>query len=204
MADDDLERVRELQGRLEKLRRENEASPPRPAPEPQAASPVQPAGRRRGRLRSIAGLLALVLGIIVVLQIAATVATYNGNDFNDARRVGQAKVESCDRRGPVGAVLGYWYECVLSITWNDGNVERGTVGGPRLVHADDVGKSIQIGDNGTSRNGREYSRPTLPPRPALGVLGVVLGLIAGIPALILLWSLWMLVRDSIARIFRRR
>ena len=157
-----------------------------------------------GKLRGALNLVGLVLAVVVVFQLAFTCTALNGHDFDDARRVGQATVESCDRRGPIGLRLGYWDDCVVTVKWNDGVSQHGKLGKPHLFHAGEVGRTVEIGDNGTGRNGRTYSRPTFEPQPVLAAIGIVLFVIAAVPGLILLWLFWHLVRDLVGRAFRRR
>lgn len=201
---DDPDRMRRLRDRLEALEREEAAEPVASAsPAPQHESPVRP-GRTPGRLRGVLQLAGLLLAIVVTIQLGFTLTSLSGHDIKDAERIGQATVESCERRGPVGLIYGYWDDCVVSITWNDGVPEYGRLEEPHLFRAADVGKAVEIGDNGTSRNGPTYSRETFPPRPLLATLGVVLFVIGAIAGLIVLWVLWSLVRGTAGRTARSR
>lgn len=107
-------------------------------------------------------------------------------------------MESCERRGPIGLIYGYWDDCTVSIKWNDGVPQYGRLGEPHLFNASEVGITVEIGDNGTSKNGPTYSRPTFPPRPALAAIGTILFIIGAIPGLMILWTLWHLLRNTLA------
>ena len=198
---DDSERMRELRERMEKLKRE---TAPAPKQEVAAAtvSPVQPGSS--GRLRAFLKLAGLVLSLVVIFQVAFTLMSYNGKDFDDARRVGQAEIESCERRGPIGMIYGYWDECLVSVEWDDGVSQRSYFDKPHLFHADEVGTTVQIGDNGYGRSGPTYSRPDFEPRPLLATLGVILFIVAAIPGLFTVIVLWSLVQGSLQQVLRRR
>lgn len=200
---DDPDRMRRLRDRFDALEQEQAAEPAVPSPSPRDVSPVQP-GRSRGRLRGVLRLAGLLLAIVVTLQLGFTLTSLSGHDIEDARRVGQATVESCERRGPIGLVYGYWDACVVSIRWNDGVPEYGRLEEPHLFRAADVGTTVEIGDNGTSRNGPTYSRETFPPRPVLATLGVILFVVGAIAGLIVLWVLWHLIRGALGRAARSR
>ena len=198
---DDSERMRELRERMEKLKHETA-----PAPKQEAAaatvSPVQQGSS--GRLRAFLKLAGLVLSLVVIFQVAFTLMSLNGKDFDDARRVGQAEVESCERRGPIGVIYGYWDECLVSVEWDDGVSQRSYFDKPHLFHADEVGTTVQIGDNGYGRSGPTYPRPGFEPQPLLATLGVTLFIFAAIPGIITIIILWSLVQGTLQRLVRRR
>jgi len=155
--------------------------------------------RARGGLRGVLTLIGLFLAVVATLQLGFTLTSLSGHDVRDARRVGQATVESCERRGPVGLTYGYWDACLVSIRWNDGVPEYGRLEEPHLFDASEVGTTVQIGDNGTSRSGPTYSRATFPPRPVLATLGVIVFVVGAIAGLILLGVLRRLLRRASER-----
>ena len=200
---DESDRMRELRERMEQLKRETGPAPDtEPTPVAAAVSPVQPG--RSGRLRAFLKLLGLVLSLIVIFQLAFTLMSLNGNDFDDARRIGQAEVESCERRGPIGMIYGYWDECLVSVEWDDGVSQRAYFDKPHLFHADEVGTTVEIGENGYGRSGPIYSRPGLEPRPLLAAGGVILFVVAAVPGVITLIVLWSLLQGTLGKFFRRR
>ncbi len=159
--------------------------------EPGPASPVTPArrpGRRRGRLF----IAAMLLTTVVFGELALTVQGWSAPDFDDARRVGQATVVSCKRRGPIGLGIGYGDRCTADIVWDGGFSERQTVDRRNFFHADEVGTTVTIGENAGARGGGvTYSRPDVPHRPPAVMLAV--------PALFLLAALSFAVRDGVRR-----
>ncbi|XVU29801.1 DUF6346 domain-containing protein [Actinoplanes sp. CA-054009] len=198
---DEPDRMREIRERFEELKRE---TAPEPRLEPPAAT-VSPVDRPdRGKLRGYLRFAALLLGLIVMFQTAFTLLSYNGNDFDDARRIGQATVESCERRGPIGLIYGYWDECLVSVAWDNGVHQRSYFDKPHLFEAGEVGTTVQIGENGYGRSGFRYSRPDFEPQPLLATLGVILFIAAAIPAAIVIWILWLAARAMIRKAFRRR
>jgi hypothetical protein len=204
---DDRDRIREMQERLDKIQRENEAADalagPRPAAEPEHHSPVAPA-RRPGRRRGWLFLAAMLLTSVVFAELALTVQGWSAPDFDDARRTGQATVVSCERRGPIGLGIGYWDRCTADIVWDGGLSERRTFNRRNFFDADEVGTTVTIGEGtGARGGGTTYSRPDVPHRPLLVVLGVVLAVIAAIPALFLLAALFFAARDGARKLFQR-
>lgn len=195
---DEPDRMRELRKRMEQLKQE---TTPSPEPTVAQAPPVQSGSS--GRLHATLKLSGLVLSLVMTFQLAFTLMSFNGKDFDDARRVGRATVETCQRRGPIGIIYGYWDECLVSITWNDGVPARAYLDKPHLFRADEVGTTVEIGDNGYGRSGSTYSRPHFKPQPVLATLGIVLFIIAAISAAITLWVLWHLLRGIFAKAFRR-
>lgn len=195
--------MRELRARMEQLERETGPMPEHePTPAAAVVSPVRPVGA--GRLRASLKLLGLVLSLVVTFQTAFTLMSLNGEDFDDARRVGRADVQSCERRGPVGVIYGHWDECLVSIEWDDGVSQRAYVDTPHLFHADEVGTTVEIGENGYGRSGPAYSRPGFEPRPLLAAGGIILLVVAAVPAVITAIVLWSLLQGVVAGAFRRR
>lgn len=197
---DDSDRMRELRERIEQLKQET-APIPSAYPAGEQGSADLPNGSER--LRAGLKLLGLILSLVVTFQVAFTLMSFNGNDFGDARRVGQATVESCQQHGPIGWSYGYWDECLVSIKWNDGVPQRSWIDKPNLFHADEVGKTAEIGDNGYGRSGQRYSRPDFEPQPLLAAVGVILFIVAAVPAFITVWVLWHLIRGLTAKALRR-
>ncbi|MEU8819272.1 DUF6346 domain-containing protein [Actinoplanes sp. NPDC048796] len=198
---EESERMRELRERMDRLQRATAPEPP-PAADATTVSPVQPGSS--GRLKAVLKLAGLVLSLVVIFQTAFTLMSLNGKDFDDARRVGQAKVESCERRGPVGVIYGYWDECLVSVEWNDGVHQRSYFDKPHLFHAGEVGTTVELGNNGYGRSGPTYSRPDFEPRPLLATLGIILFVVAAIPGVITIIALWSLAQGALQRLFRRR
>lgn len=187
----DLERIRRQRERLDAIGEQLDATEPATPPE---------AGRRPRRLRGVLVLLALVIGPILLAQVASTIGSYSGYDYADARRTGRATVVSCDRRGPVGVLqLGYWDDCTVDIRWDDGTSFRGKLGRPHLFRASEAGSTVEIGDNGRGRFSQKYSRPDFPPKPALRTLSTVLILIDVLPLVALLFAVWTGVKMLVTR-----
>ena len=205
---DDRDRIRRMQERLAGIERENEAADAlaeqrRRDREPEPAPVVEPA-RRPGRRRGWLFVAAMLLTSVVFAQLALTVQGWSAPDFDDATRTGRATVVSCERHGPVGLGLGYWDRCTADIVWDGGFSERQTVDRRNFFDADEVGTTVTIGQNtGFRGGGVSYSRPDVPHRPAAVALGVVLAVIAAVPALFLLAALVFAVRDAVRRRLRR-
>jgi hypothetical protein len=204
LASNDQERIREIQERLARMQQENaEAAltPSEAAPPP--ASPVTPA-RRPGRRRGWLFLVSLAVIAFVFGELAITAQGYTGPDFDEARRVGQATVLSCERRGPIGWGFGFWDECTADVRWDGGFFERRTFDQRNYLHADEVGKTVTVGENsGLRGGGTSYSRHELPSRPWVVAIGVVLVVIAAVPAIFLLFALIFAIRDGLRRLMRR-
>lgn len=203
---DARERIREMQERLAEIQRDNEAADAlarqRRTTDPEPASPVAPA--RPGRCRGWWFIAALLLTTLIFAELAFTVQGWSAPDFADARRVGKATVVSCERRGPVGLGIGYWDQCTADIVWDGGFSERHTFDRRNFFDADELGTTVTIGENaGTRGGGSTHSRPGVPHRPTMVALGVVLAVVAAIPALFVLAGLFFAVRDGARRLARR-
>jgi hypothetical protein len=205
---DDHDRIRRMQERLARIHDENEAADAlagrrRLRDEAEITVSVSPA-RRPGRRRGLVFIAALLLTTVVFGELALTVQGWSAPDFDDARRVGAATVVSCERRGPVGLGIGYWDRCTADIVWEGGLSERHTFDRRSFFDADDVGTTVTIGEGtGFRGGGTTYSRPDLPHRPWAVALGVVLAVIAAIPALLLFTALFFAIRDSARKIRER-
>ncbi|GGK73746.1 DUF6346 domain-containing protein [Mangrovihabitans endophyticus] len=198
---DDAHR-RRMQERLDKIGRDNAdadgALPARPDPAG-AVSPVTPA-RRPARRRGWLFLAALAIASFVLGELALTVQGWTGPDFADADRTGQATVVDCERHGPIGRGFGYWDECTADIVWNGGFTERHTFDRRNFLHADEVGTTVTIGQGtGFRGGGVTYSRPELPHRPLITALGVILVVLAALPALLLVGTLVIAIRNLVRR-----
>lgn len=167
--------------------------------------PSKPSGRR-DKARAWLFVAGFVLATVVVLQTALTLTSLNGHDFADAKRHGQATVLSCERRGPVGMTFGYWDDCLVSIRWDGGGYspDRRRPERPHLFHATDIGKTIEIGDNGRSRGGKIlYSRAGFPPQPVLLTLGIILFIAGAVPAFLIVAAIWTTLKDAVRSGIRR-
>jgi hypothetical protein len=140
-------------------------------------------------------LITLVFG-----ELALTVQGWSAPDFDDAQRIGKATVVSCERRGPIGLGIGYWDQCTTDIIWDGAFSERKTFNRRNFFDADEVGTTVTIGEGAGFRGGgTTYSRPDVPHRPLAVGLGVVLAVIAAIPALFLLTAMFFAVRDRMRK-----
>jgi hypothetical protein len=141
-------------------------------------------------------LVAMLLIIFVLGELTMTVARYSGNDIDDAKRLGQATVVSCDRHGPIGEGFGYWDECSADVVWDDGTIQRQlTVDKRDFFRSSEIGATVTIGDLGRSRGGSAYARDDRPPRPLIGVLTVVLAIITVLSAMLLIGIVWTALRE---------
>lgn len=205
---DDSDRIRRMQERLAKIQQENDTADAltgsASTTEPEPPSPVAP-GRRPRRRRGWLFIAALLLTAVVFAELALTVQGWSAPDFADAQRTGKATVVSCERRGPVGLGIGYWDRCTADIVWDGGFSERRTVNRRDFFHADEVGTTVTIGQNTGARGGGiSYSRPDVPHRPLAVALGVILIVIAAIPALFLLAAIFFAALDGIRKLRRPR
>jgi hypothetical protein len=186
-------RLAEIQQQDEALRRES-AERRAAAPDPGAGVVARQPG---GAMRSAGFLISVVLLAAGMLGVAVTFTRLAGKDIADAKRTGQAAVTSCDQRGPVSnRGFGYWDSCVATITWDDGQVSRATVGG--VFTKADVGNTVRVGDLGRYRTGDQLARADLTPRPWLAWLGYLIAVLAFLPAIIAIFLIRELLR------FRRR
>lgn len=186
-------RLAEIGEQDEQLRRE---SAERRA---EAADPgAQVVARRQGSpLRSAGFLICVVLLAAGMLGVAVTFTRLAGKDFADAERIGQAAVTSCDQRGPISnRGFGYWDDCVATITWDDGQVSRTTVGA--VFTRADVGQTVRVGDLGKYRTSDQLAREDASPLPWLAWIGYLVAVLAFLPAIIAIFLIRELLR------FRRR
>jgi hypothetical protein len=204
---DDQDRIRQIQERLAELQRQN--TDPLTEPDTEQDRPQQPASpvvaaRQPGKRRGWKFLAALLLVAFVLGELAITLQGYSVADFKEADRVGQATVLSCERRGPIGWGFGYWDECTADITWEGGFLQRHTFDQRNFLHADEVGKTVTIGQGtGFRGGGTTYSRPGLPERPLIVAAGVTLAVLAFILVLFLLAALLFAIRNAIRHLLRR-
>jgi Family of unknown function (DUF6346) len=139
--------------------------------------------RKDSRLRSAVFLIAVVALAAGLLGVAVTLTRLAGNDFTDAERLGRATVTSCIQHGPVtNKGFGYWDSCTATINWNDGDVDRLTVGA--VFTSADIGTQVRVGDLGNYRTSKELVRADAPHRPWLAWAGYAVGIIAFVPALV--------------------
>jgi hypothetical protein len=144
-----------------------------------------------------------LLVVFVLGELALTLAQFTGKDIADAKHLGQAKVLSCERHGPVGDGFGYWDECTASVVWDNGRTTTITIHKRGFFAAEDVGKTVTIGDLG-ARKGRDvFARKELPSRPLVNAVFVILALIAVALLMLLLYVAWMSLRDGLRRLAGR-
>jgi len=176
--DDRIERrLAEINEQLEQLNAEKSKSGP-------------PAGPLHTAITAIV-LLLLAFGLS---GAAVTVGRFSGKDIADAKRTGAATVLSCERRGPISPQgFGYVDTCQTEIKWEDGALSRITVGND-FFDAEEVGKTITVGDMGTQRSRAVLARADLPPRITLQIASYALIALAVIAGLLGAAGLWGLVR----------
>jgi Family of unknown function (DUF6346) len=139
--------------------------------------------RKAGALRSAVFLVAVLIAAAGLLGVAVTLNRLAGDDFAEAKRLGRAQVTSCIEHGPVSSKgFGYWESCTATITWDDGDVDRLTVGG--VFRSSDLGAEVRVGDLGNYRTSKELARSDAPHRPWLAWIGYAAGVIAFLPALV--------------------
>ena len=80
-------------------------------------------------------------------------------------------VEQCDRRGPIGAVYGYWDEC-LSPSPGARPARAPPVRQAPPLHGDEVGRTMPISDTTTS-TGRRLLDPGLPAHRVLDAISLI-------------------------------
>jgi hypothetical protein len=166
--------------------REHEAALDREATELQAdaADPGSAVGRGKGgALRSTVFVIVVVAAAAGLLGLAVTLTRLAGNDFGDAHREGRAQVTSCVDNGPVSNKgFGYWESCTATITWDDGGIDRTTVGA--VFRSSDIGTEVRVGDLGDYRSSKELARAGAPYRPWLSWIGYLVGIVAFVPVLV--------------------
>lgn len=149
--------------------------------------------RKGGALRSAVFLVVVMAAAAGLLGLAVTFGRLAGDDFGSARREGQARVSSCVRHGPVsGKGFGYWESCTATVTWDDGATERVTV--DAVFRSSDVGAEVRVGDLGNYRTSKELVRSDAPYRPWLAWIGYLVGIIAFVPALVVVLTVRELLR----------
>lgn len=168
-----VERRRRLRERIE---RDFEASEDANVDNPRAAP---------SRSRRISIVVITILSLVLCGELAFTLGRFSGNDIDNAKRLGQATVRSCQRHGPIGLGLGYWDECTATVVWSDGQTETVTVDKPRFFKAGEIGSTVTIGDAGRYKAKRLFARASLPPRPLVEALATVLALIACLPLILI-------------------
>jgi hypothetical protein len=133
-------------------------------------------GTRSGTGKIWAIVVVVLLLAPLSLLASRTVSRYTGNDFADAKSTFPAVVQSCTKHGPVtlSGGFGTWYSCRLKL--ND--VDTRTISDPGFFPNDQTGRTITVGDNGTSRGNHHWSRPELPSRGLLDAVVIILGLFA--------------------------
>lgn len=204
MSGDD-ERTRRIQDRIEALRssaaehRAEEVVLAAARDVERSHESLSPAKRpeRAGVLVTATFYLGLVLSAFVLVQLSMTVAQYTGPDIGDAKRTGQADVQSCQQHGPVGNGFGYWEQCTARVTWDDGTAETVRPDKRGLFSANDVGKTVTIGDLGYGRSGRSLARTELPDRPAIVVASAIPLIIAVLIGMALAWMGWRALRGLV-------
>lgn len=145
-------------------------------------------------LRTAITAIALLLLAFGLSGAAVSLGRFSGKDIADAKRTGAATVLSCQRRGPISAQgFGYVDTCQTEIKWEDGTLSRITVGND-FFDAEEVDKTITVGDLGTQRNRAVLARADLPPRVMLQVASYALIVLAVIAGLLGAAGLWGMIR----------
>lgn len=168
----------------------------------EAASPVR-RKTQAGPLKTIGVYLGIILVGVFLIEFVLTIAQFTGNDMEDAKTRGQAKVLSCQRHGPIGQGFGYWDECTAEVTWDNGVRENVTIDKRGFFSASEIGTTVRIGDLGYHRGGRSFARPELPPRLLVDVVGVVLDVAASLILLFMACVLWSHLRDGLRKLSLR-
>jgi hypothetical protein len=156
-----------------------------------------------GAAKTVSAYLGIILVALVLIELMMTIAQFTGNDMEDAKARGQAKVVSCQRHGPIGEGFGYWDECTAEVTWDNGVRENVTIDKRGFFSASEIGTTVRIGDLGYHRGGRSFARPELPPRLLVDAVGVVLGVAASLTLLFMAYVLWSHLRDGLRKLSRR-
>ncbi|MBO3737895.1 DUF6346 domain-containing protein [Actinoplanes flavus] len=140
--------------------------------------------RKGGALRTTALLTGIVLVSLMLVGTGITFVRLAGRDFGDAERVGWATVGSCTEHGPItNQGFGYWDSCRVTIRWDDGTATRLINDGD--FTATDVGRQVRVGYLGTEKYRVKLAREDTPARPWLTWIGVAVGIIGGLPLLII-------------------
>jgi hypothetical protein len=139
---------------------------------------------------------AVLVGVsFLLVGTALTTARFTGPDYAKADRTGTATVERCTERGPITLHgFGYYRRCAVTVAWNLRGPDRVTIDQPRFFDADPgdrIGDSFAMG-----RNGGTYSRPEVPHRRWVTVLGWGIGLLGLLPLLALAIYLRQLPRAA--------
>ncbi|BCY05370.1 DUF6346 domain-containing protein [Actinoplanes sp. L3-i22] len=187
--------------RMAEMLAEAEAGVARSRAAKQRAAEIGPVieSRRGGWFRNVLGLLIILAVSFVLLATSMTVARFTGADFADARRTGEAKIVSCERRGPVSLKgFGYYKACSVSISWS--GRARVTIDKPGFFTDEKPGDTFTIGENTGSRGRIGYSRAELPSRGWVTFIAAVIGFLGVVPILLLL----AMLRDGLRGLFRRR
>jgi hypothetical protein len=185
-----LSEIREQEAALDREATERQADATDPGtamadPGTAMADPGTAVADRRngGALRSTAFFIVVVAAAAGLLGLAVTFTRLAGKDFGDAHREGRAQVTSCVGHGPVSNKgFGYWESCTATITWDDGGVDRTTVGA--VFRSSDIGTEVRVGDLGNYRTSRDLVRAGAPHRPWLSWIGYLVGIVAFVPVLI--------------------
>lgn len=149
--------------------------------------------RRSGALRSALFLIAVLVVAAGLFGVAVTLTRLAGDDFADAKRVGQAAVTSCVEQGPItNKGFGHWDSCAATITWDGGDVDRVTVGA--VFTSADIGTNVRVGDLGNYRASKELVREDAPHRPWLAWIGYLVGVLAFVPTLVAVLAVRELLR----------
>lgn len=200
MSDD--ERRAERRRRMDELLAAAEADVARTrAAREKADNPGPVVERKRGTWwGSLLGVLILLALSAVLLGAAATVSRWTGAPYDEARKVGTATVEECERRGPISLKgFGFYDRCTLEVRWGTGP-SRLVIDDPGFMMGEKPGDQFQIGENSGFRGSISYSRPELPDRGWVGAIAFVFGLLAVLPFL----GVLVYIKEKVRDLRRRR
>ncbi|OJF11463.1 DUF6346 domain-containing protein [Couchioplanes caeruleus] len=167
-----------------------------------AAAAADPAAavvsRREGSAtRSAAFLIGIVLLTLVLIGASITLVRMAGRDYADAKRTGQAAVDTCTKQGPItNRGFGYWEQCTVTITWDDGTIAR--LNSDAVFTSADIGADVRVGDLGEYKTSKKLAREDTPPRPWLTWIGLFVGFLAVLPGIVAV----LIIRELLR--FRRR
>ncbi|GGN97064.1 hypothetical protein GCM10010112_88890 [Actinoplanes lobatus] len=140
---------------------------------------------RGGTLRLVAAMAGIAVLSLAIVGFGITLVGMSHHDFDDAHGTGWAVVEACDRHGPVtNQGFGYWDSCRFTVRWDDGTADDDLVSDGLFASAD-IGRDVRVGYLDRSADSMELAREDTPPRPWFKWIGVVVGIIGGLPLLVI-------------------
>ncbi|MEV6926281.1 DUF6346 domain-containing protein [Dactylosporangium sp. NPDC051485] len=178
----------------------------RPAqPNEGAAGDGPPSWAAELRLRvraALTGLVYLTAVVVVWLAFATVLNLYKGNAAwrsSTPQTKATGTVQSCNRAGPVsGDGFGYWWQCRVTVTTQDGRV-LDILLGHSVVSPADAGQPVDLREvcSLPDHNGCSYGRPTGGWWPGLHKIVRVLSYFPEFA--LLLCSLWAFLAAALGR-----